>query len=368
MQDGLKHAVGQFQIEGEMVEAQLFGSGHINVSFVVTYEHEGQRSRYMLQRINHQVFKKPEQVMDNILRVTRHLRKHLIRHYKSNVSRKALTVIPTRDGEAYCQDEHGAYWRSYIFIENTRTFDAAETPEQAFEAAHAFGSFQRLMVDLPGPRLHETIPDFHNTPLRLQTLQKAVVADVAGRVETAKADIEFAMDHQELASLLADLHQAGGLPERVIHNDTKFNNVLFDEVADQAICIIDLDTVMPGLIHYDFGDMVRTATSPAEEDEKDLDKVTMQLPMFRALVRGYLSAANHFLTATEKAHLVNAGKVIIYEQGLRFLADYLVGDFYYPAAYEGHNLIRGRAQFKLLQSLIEQEDAINKFMERILNP
>jgi Ser/Thr protein kinase RdoA (MazF antagonist) len=232
------------------------------------------------------------------------------------------------------------------------------TRHRAFEAARAFGQFQKLLADLPGARLHDTIPDFHNTPKRFAAFQKAIAADSASRVNGAAKEIKFAFEHKPMTNILLD----AGLPERVTHNDTKFNNVMLDDATGEGVCVIDLDTVMPGLALYDFGDMVRTTTSPAKEDEKDLSLVTMQFPMFEALVRGYLSTAAEFLTPAEKRFLAFSGKLITFEIALRFLADHLAGDVYFKVHRENHNLDRCRTQFKLVQSIEEQEHAMNKLV------
>jgi aminoglycoside phosphotransferase (APT) family kinase protein len=260
-------------------------------------------------------------------------------------------------------DAEGGYWRAYCFIEGARTFDAVESPQQAFQAAKAFGEFQKLLVDLPAPRLHDTIPDFHNTPKRFDAFAHAVVADAANRAVNARAEIEFVFAHKPIVSLLLEAN----LPERITHNDTKFNNVLLDDATGEGICVIDLDTVMPGLALYDFGDMVRTATSAAMEDEQDLSSVTMQFPMFEVLLRGYLSSAGSFLTKDEKQHLAFAGKLITFEQGIRFLADYLAGDRYYKVHREGQNLDRCRTQFKLVESIEQQEEQMNLLIGKLLD-
>jgi len=309
-----------------------------------------------VQRINHLIFKNPAALMENIQRVTAHLAQRTAG--QSDPSRRVLTLIPARDGQSYYRDGEGNHWRAYIFIEKARTFDAVETPRQALQAARAFGQFQKLLADLPAPRLHDTIADFHHTPKRFAVLEKAIEADAANRARLAKAEIAFALNHKANTSVLLD----APLPERVTHNDTKFNNVMLDDTTGEGICVIDLDTVMPGLALYDFGDMVRTTTSPAKEDERDLSKVTMQFPMFEALARGYLSAAD-FLTPAEKKFLAFSGKLITLEIGLRFLTDFLAGDTYFKVHREGHNLDRCRTQFKLVESIEQQEEAMNKLVE-----
>lgn len=357
------HDVGavalQFQISGEFVGAKPYGSGHINDSYCVTFHQAGVTVRYIVQRINHNIFKNPVAVMENIQRVTSHLAIQVAG--EPDCGRRVLTLIPAQNGQAWYVDAEGNYWRAYRFIENARTFDTVESTEQAFQAAKAFGRFQKLLADLPAPRLHDTIKDFHHTPKRFAALEQAITSDRCNRAILATREIEFALTRKSIANVLLDAN----LPERVTHNDTKLNNVMLDEATGEGICVIDLDTVMPGLALHDFGDMVRTTTSPAEEDERDLSKVTMQFPMFEALVRGYLTSAGSFLTEAEKHHLVFSSKSITFEQGIRFLTDYLAGDTYYKVHHEGHNLDRCRTQFKLLESIEKQEERMDRLVHSI---
>jgi hypothetical protein len=353
-------AVGcEFQIGGEFVGATTHGSGHINDSYCVTFEQAGIPVRYILQRINHVIFKNPIALMENIQRVTSHLAAKV--SGEPDRGRLVLTLISARDGEPWHVDADGSYWRMYRFIENAHTYDAVESTDQAFQAAKAFGRFQKLLVDLPAPRLHDTIKDFHHTPKRFMALEQAIASDVAGRAILAKTEIEVAFAHQSITSVLIDAN----LPERISHNDTKFNNVMLDDITGEGICVIDLDTVMPGLALHDFGDMVRTATSPAKEDEQDLSKVTMQFSMFEALVRGYLASAGDFLTKAEKQLLVLSGKLMTLEQGIRFLTDYLQGDAYYKVSRGEHNLHRCRTQFKLFESIERQEERMDRLVQSI---
>ena len=347
----------QFQIYGEFMEAAPYGSGHINDTFCVVFNQAGARVRYILQRINHKIFQDPPALMENIQRATAHLASKLAG--APDVNRRALTLIPAREGAACVLDGSGNYWRTYLFIEGARTYDAVQSPGQAFEAAKAFGRFQKLLADLPAPRLHDTIPDFHHTPKRFAAFEAAVEEDMVNRAHLAKAEIEFALKHKPIVGVLLD----AGLPERVTHNDTKLNNVMLDEATSEGICVIDLDTVMPGLALYDFGDMVRTATSSAKEDERDLSRVKMQFPMFEALARGYLASAAEFLTRAEKSFLPFSGKLITFEIGLRFLRDFLCGDSYFKVHRENHNLDRCRAQFKLMESITQQEEQMAKLIE-----
>jgi len=355
----LRAVVQQFPLSGEFLTEDPYGSGHINDTYCAVFDQGGARVRYIVQRINHHIFKNPPALMQNIQRVTAHLAKKSVG--QSDPSRRVLTLIPAHDGQAYYRDDQGNFWRVYIFIEQARTFDAVESPRQAFEAAKAFGQFQKLLADLPAPRLHDTIPDFHHTPKRFAALENAIAVDVANRAQHAKPEIDFALRRQAATRILLDAN----LPERVTHNDTKFNNVMLDDATGEGICVIDLDTVMPGLALYDFGDMVRTTTSPAQEDERDLSKVRMQFPMFEALAQGYLTAAAEFLTAAEKKFLPFAGALITLEIGLRFLTDFLAGDTYFKVHREGHNLDRCRTQFKLVESIEQQEAALHKLVETI---
>lgn len=366
----LKHnvqAVGNhFQIYGDFVSAEPYGFGHINDTYAATYNQSGTEVRYIHQRINHTVFKNPIQLMDNIHRVTEHLKSKCKEAGRKDVTRRCLNLIYSQDAKPYYQDQSGNIWRTYIFIENAKTYNKVETPKQAFQAARAFGEFQKMLVDLPGDRLIETIPDFHNTSVRFANLEAAVSKDLVGRVADCHKEIDFAINRKAITHTLLDLQRTGDLSERITHNDTKLNNVMLDDREQEGICVIDLDTVMPGLVLYDFGDLVRTSTSPADEDEQDLSKITMQMPMFEALVRGYLESAGEFLTPVEKSHLVFSGKLITFEIGLRFLTDYLEGDIYFKTHRTHHNLDRTRAQFKLVESIESQEDAMQALVDSII--
>jgi len=332
------HAIANaFNLHGEFLSAAPYGSGHIN----------------------HTVFKNLPALMENVQRVTAHLAGKVAA--ESDCSRRGLTLIATREGGWWHQDGLGNFWRVYIFIEGARTYDTAESETQAYEAARAFGRFQHWLADLPAPRLHETIPDFHNTPARVKALEQAVTADVVNRALQSKAEIEFVLQRKSWTNRVAK----ASLPERVTHNDTKLNNVMLDDATGTGICVIDLDTVMPGLVLYDFGDMVRTVTTPAKEDERDLSKVVMRFPMFAALARGYLESAGGFLTAGERQHLAFSGKLITLEIGIRFLTDFLAGDTYFKVHREGHNLDRSRAQFRLVESIEQQEEQMCRYIEEL---
>lgn len=348
-----------FEIQGRFLSGLPYGNGHINDSYCVVFDLAGVTTRFIVQRINHKVFSDPVAVMENIQRVTSHLASRMAG--QPDAARRVLSLIPSRDGLAWHRDSEGNYWRAYRFIENACTFDTVQSAGQAYQAANAFGRFQQMLADLPAPRLHDTIPNFHHTPRRFEALEQAIAADTAGRAIHVKTDIDFALARRHIVGSLLDAN----LPERVTHNDTKFNNVMLDDRTGEGICVIDLDTVMPGLAVYDFGDMVRTTTSPAQEDEQDLSKVHMQFPMYEALVRGYLASAGEFLTKPEKQLLALSGKLITFEIGIRFLTDYLNGDTYFKVHRQGHNLDRCRMQFALVASIEKQEERMHRLVDEL---
>jgi hypothetical protein len=352
-----------FAIPGSFGTARPYGNGHINDTYVSEYEQDGKKVRYIHQRINDRIFKQPAVIMDNIQRVTSHLRRKLAERGIRD-DRRALTLVPTTDGKPAYVDPEGKYWRTYVFIENAASHDVISHPSQARQAAKAFGTFQDMLRDMPGPRLVETIPLFHHTPSRFEALEKAIAADSRNRAAGCRPEIDFCLARKPMTGELIRLQEAGSIPERITHNDTKINNVMLDNQTGEGICVIDLDTVMPGLALYDFGDMVRTCTSPAAEDEQDLSKVVMRLPVFRELVEGYLSAAGSFLTPSERERLPFSGKLITFEIGVRFLTDYLSGDVYFKTHKAGHNLDRCRTQFALTASIEDQEEA----MMRLCSP
>ncbi len=360
----LRAVAAAFHLHGRFAEGAPYGSGHINDTFAITMDQAGRPVRYILQRINARIFKNVPALMENIQRVTDHAARAAAGR-GSGDSRTALTLVPARDGAPWHRDAQGGCWRCYLFIEQARTYDVVESPRHAYEAARAFGAFQHLLVDLPGARLHETIQGFHDTRSRLANFQRAVAADCAGRVHEVQAEIDFALSRAPLAGVLLDLLARGEVPERVTHNDTKFNNVMLDERTGSAVCVIDLDTVMPGLALYDFGDMVRSATNAAAEDERDVAKVAMRMDIFEGLVNGYLSSAGAFLNEAERAHLVFSGKLITYEIGLRFLTDHLEGDVYFNTKRPGHNLDRARTQFALVRSIEQQEAAMQQLVAQV---
>ena len=352
----------QFQIYGEILHAETFKIGHINETYSATYDQGGMRVRYIHQKINRTVFKNPPAVMENVMRVTTHIRRGLESNNARDITRKSLIVIPTRTGKSFYRSSEGEYWRTFVFIEGVQTFESVQSPEQAFEAGRAFGEFQRLLVDLPGGRLNETIPDFHHTRKRFTALQQAIQKDHFNRAKEAKTEIDFALKHEDMVDVILEAMAKRKIPERITHNDTKFNNVMLDTLTGEARCVVDLDTVMPGCALYDFGDMVRTTTSPTLEDERDLAKVKMQMPMFKKLADGYLLTAGKFLTKAERNYIAFSGKLISFEIGIRFLTDFLSGDTYFRIHRPGHNLDRCRTQFKLVDSIERQEEAMQKYV------
>ena len=342
--------VKQFDICGAAQDFQPYGTGHINDTYASAVKTADGVVRYIHQRINHNVFKQPAKVMANIERVTAHLRDK-INAAGGDTSRETLNLVPTRDGRTFHVDDDGGYWRTYLFIEGAQTYEVPERPEQARSASRAFGKFQAMLSDLPGERLHETIPSFHNTPWRLERLLAAVEADVANRAAGARGEIDLLLAHQDLAGVARGLQAEGRLVERITHNDTKFNNVMIDDATAQDVCVIDLDTVMPGLVLYDFGDSVRLGASTGCEDERDLTKVTLDLAMFDGLAGGYLESAGAFLTETEIEYLAASSWLMTYEMALRFLTDHLLGDVYFRIHREDHNLDRTRTQIKMFQEM-----------------
>ena len=362
----LREVCANFALRGDYVIGMPFGTGHINDTNAVTCDQGGTLVRYIVQRINTNVFRQPEQLMENFERVTSHIRGKLQCERKTNPAtrRRTLELVPAKDGRPFVRDAAGNFFRCYVFVENARTYDILETEKQAYEAAAAFGGFQSDLADLDG-RLNETIPEFHNTVSRLAALENAVKENRAGRLAEVSAELDFIRARASECSTLLDLQAAGEIRERTTHNDTKLNNVLIDDLTGTGCCVIDLDTVMPGLPHYDFGDMVRTGTSPAAEDERDLSLVTMRFPMYEALLRGYLAGAGNFLSPLEKSLLPFSGKLITLEIGIRFLTDYLEGDVYFRIHRPGHNLDRCRTQLALVKSIESQYDAMRRLADQL---
>lgn len=342
-----KELIEQFQVEQDVVSIEPYGSGHINHTYLAEMS-EGKK--YILQGINTTIFKNTDQLMENIINVTSYLREEIIRT-GGDPKRETLTVVMTKNGKSYYTDEDGSKWRVYEFIEGAQTFDAVESKEDFYQSAVAFGKFQAQLANFPADTLHETIPNFHNTAKRYQDFEKAVEADVKGRAAEVQEEIAFVRARKGEVSELHDMLAEGDLPLRVTHNDTKLNNIMIDSKTHQAICVIDLDTVMPGLSAHDFGDAIRFGANTAAEDEPDVSKVSLSLELFEIYVKGFLEGCGGRLTPNEVKALPMGAKMMTLECGMRFLADYLEGDVYFKIAREKHNLDRCRTQFALVADM-----------------
>lgn len=363
----LRRVAGCFRIPGDFVSAAPYGHGHINDTYAVVFDQAGQPVRYLFQRINHRVFHNPSAVMENISRVTAHLREKLEAEGAAQASRRVLTLVPTVDGRMWEMDESGHHWRCYLFIEKARTYDQPATPAQAHQAARAYGRFQHLLADLPAPRLRDTVPLFHHTRARFEALRQAARDNPLGRAAGLGPELDFCLAREPMVDTLLALQAQGVLPERVIHNDTKLDNVMLDDATGEGICVVDLDTVMPGLVLYDFGDLCRTAACARPEDERDLGQVAMRLDMFEAIARGYHATAGDFLIPPEREHLAFAPALITFEVGMRFLTDHLLGDQYFKIHRPGQNLDRARAQFKLVESFERNRAAMDAVVRRVFS-
>ena len=351
LDDRIAPVLAQYDWRGEVIAAQPWGSGHINDTIRLTVMQGGHEIHYILQRINTNIFPDVKALMSNIALVTDFVRNAAIEAKSDDVSRSTLTLVPSCNGTLYVQDNVGNYWRCYTFVEGAHTCDMVTSPDQCREAGRAFGKFQYLLRGLPGDKLAETIKDFHHTPKRMEKFKAALAADKFGRAKDCQAEIAFVLAHEAECSTVTDKLANGELPLRVTHNDTKINNVMLDDVTGKGTCVIDLDTVMPGSILYDFGDQIRTSTSDSAEDERDLSKVIFRMEFFKALLEGYLSEASAFLTAEERRLLPFSGRLITFEIGLRFLTDFLEGDIYFKIHRENHNLDRCRTQFELVRQM-----------------
>lgn len=349
--DNLTDIREHFRFEGEFLDVETCGKGHINDTLALSYRRsDGRIHRYVLQKINQYVFKRPVEVVENIERVTAHLRQK-IEAVGGDPDRETLNLIPTITGNTYYQDVQGEYWRGYYFIENASTFETATNPEQLYNTGWAFGHFQEMLADFPAELLHETIVDFHNTPRRFNDFLRACKQDLAGRTSQIKTEIEFLMARKADTEMLIERNARGSIPLRVTHNDTKLNNLMIDNRSGKAICVLDLDTVMPGLALYDFGDAVRTAAACISEDDPDWAKAGILLDNFENLAHGYLDAARSFLVEDEIMYLAFSARLITLEQAIRFLTDHINGDVYYKIHRPNQNLDRARTQIKMVQDM-----------------
>jgi len=342
--------ISRFRIDAEIASVKPFGSGHINDTYRV-FNADANGHDYLLQRVNHYVFKNVPQLMSNIVHVTDHLREKLSGLPQEDMERSVLTVIETNDRKPYFQTENGNYWRVFYFLKNTKSYDRVTTAKQAFEGGRAFGSFQALLSDLDVSEVKDTIPKFHDIEYRLNNLHNAMRADKIKRLQYVSAELQFIQQHADEMGEILRLGKAGILPLRIVHNDTKFNNVLLDS-DDRAQCVIDLDTVMPGYVAYDFGDSIRTIINTAAEDEADINNIGLNIPLFEAYAQGYLREAAGFITGEEVNSLIKGVLLLPYIQAVRFLTDYLEGDAYFKIHSPGQNLQRARAQLALVKQLL----------------
>lgn len=338
----LKEILSKFNIDTNI---EVYGNGHINDTYLCETS-----PRFILQKINTKVFKDPDAVMENISNVTRHVREK-IKEAGGEPDRETLNVIPTKDGDIYYKHPDGACFRMYKFIERSKSYDIAERPEILTYAGEAFGRFQRMLSDFPAEKLHETIIDFHNTPVRVQQLRDAMENNLSGRRDSVKAETDFALEYSKYAAKITDAMASGEVLLRVTHNDTKLNNVLFDDKTDKGVCVIDLDTVMPGSVLYDFGDALRFGASSCAEDETDENLIYFDLAKFDAFAKGFLGELGECLTEKEVELLPLSALLMTYECGIRFLADHINGDTYFKVHRENHNLDRARNQFALVRDI-----------------
>ncbi len=359
----LREIISQFDFPEGLEECIPFGSGHINDTYRLTFATEAGTKHCILQMMNKRIFTKPVELMENVVGVTSWLKKK-IQENGGDTERETLNVIPARDGQPYYVDSRGEYWRAYLFIEGATCFDRVEKEDDFYQSAVAFGRFQGLLADYPAETLHETIANFHNTVDRFAHFREALKADVCGRAASVQDEIRFVTDREALAHVLCDKQLSGELPLRVTHNDTKLNNIMIDDATGKAICVIDLDTVMPGLSVNDFGDSVRFGASTADEDERDLDKVSMDLGLYEVYVKGFTEGCSGALTKEELDMLPMGAILMTFECGMRFLTDYLEGDHYFKIHREGHNLDRCRTQFKLVADMEKKLPQMQAIVDR----
>ncbi len=356
----------RFDIEKKLEDVVPHGNGHINDTYLVTCQAEaGNTVRYILQRMNHEVFKDPKGLMENVTGVTAFLQKK-IRENGGDAQREALNVIPLREGGSYWKEDDGTFWRVYRFVEDADSFDVVKRPEDFYESAVAFGHFQKLLEDYPAESLHETIPNFHNTIDRLHNFKKAVEADSAGRAAQVKEEIQFVLDREKDCYVLCDMLASGEIPLRVTHNDTKLNNIMLDKKTGKGICVIDLDTVMPGSALYDYGDSIRFGANTGEEDEKDLSKISCDLELFALYTKGFIEGCGGSLTEKEIRMLPMGAKLMTLECGMRFLTDYLEGDHYFKIHRPEHNLDRCRTQFAMVKDMEDKWAQMQEIVEHYL--
>jgi hypothetical protein len=359
-----EEAIDNFQFVGTLVKDIPYGSGHINDTFLLEFAQPDMgKHKVILQRLNHEIFTKPVEVMENIMGVTSYLREEIIKN-GGDPDRETLNLIPAKDGKPYYEDSIGSFWRAYFFIEDSTSYDKVEKPEDFYESAVAFGNFQKLLSKYPAATLHETIKGFHDTAARFEVFKKTVEADVCKRAAGVQEEIQFVLDHEELAHVLGDMLASGELPLKVTHNDTKLNNIMIDNHTGKGLCVIDLDTVMPGLAINDFGDSIRFGASTATEDETDLSKVSCDMELFDLYAKGYIQGCGGSLTEKELEMMPMGAKVMTFECGMRFLTDYLDGDHYFKIHRPEHNLDRCRTQFTLVKDMERKWDTMMEIIKK----
>jgi len=367
MKYDFKNIIKAFQFCGDFIYIESYGHGHINDTYAVYFKHEfSYPTRYILQRINHRVFQNPACIMENISGITKHIAGK-VADDGEDPRRHVLTIVKSCVDEDYYVDTDGNYWRAYNFIDNATSYQKA-TPELFMQTGAAFGRFSCMLSDYPAQTLHESIPNFHNTRMRFEALKNAVAQDAVARISSARREINFALERERDAGVLVDMLANGELPLRVTHNDTKLNNVMIDNDTGKGICVIDLDTVMPGLSPYDFGDSIRFGANTGAEDEPDLSKVSLSLELFEAYSRGYLSHARESITSSELKILPFASTLMTLECGVRFLTDYLIGDSYFKTSRPNHNLDRCRTQFKLVSDMENKLDSMTEIITKYSMP
>lgn len=352
-----------FAIDGEFVSCEPYGSGLINRTYVAVYNEGGRRVRYIVQRINTNLFKNVDGLMNNIKLVTEFNRAEIMKR-GGDPDRESLTLVPTENGGTYFRTEEGDCYRVYVFIENAKGYDVVEKPEHFYESAVAFGKFAMLLDRFDSSKLFEVLPDFHNTVKRFDNFKKSLEADKFNRAKDVKKEIEFALNREKITHTIVDLLASGKMPSRVTHNDTKLNNVLIDTRTDKAVSVIDLDTMMPGSICYDFGDSIRFGCNPCLEDTPETEKVIFNMPLFETYTKGYLSVFGDTITDIERKNLPMGAILMTYECGIRFLTDYLDGDVYFRKTREGQNIDRTRSQFKLVSDMEKRYDEMLSAVEK----
>ena len=355
--------LSNFRINGKFVSCEPYGSGLINRTYVAVFDENGKRVRYIVQRINSKLFTNVDGLMNNIRLVTEFNREE-IRKRGGNPDRESLTLVYAVDGKPYFKAAKDEYYRVYVFIEDAKGYDVVEKPEHFYESAVAFGKFAMLLDRFDSSKLFEVLPDFHNTVKRFANFKKSLEKDACGRAKDVRPEIEFALKHEGITNKIVDLLASGDMPSRVTHNDTKLNNVLIDTRTDKAVCVIDLDTMMPGSICYDFGDSIRFGCNPCLEDTPETEKVVFNMPLFETYTEGYLSVFGKTITDVERELLPMGAILMTYECGIRFLTDYLDGDVYFRHTREKQNVDRTRTQFKLVSDMESRIDEMHKIVEK----